>query len=80
MPKCIYDCCLLNIYINEKPTRSTFSRKRKSRNERSSAEEKKREKICIFVYENGPPSWIKKEINTYALEQRLVSTIISLLI
>lgn len=50
---------------------STSSRKRKSRSEIPSAEEEKSAKICRAVYEIGPPSWIKKEINNYALERRL---------
>nr|TKW03720.1 hypothetical protein SEVIR_7G060300v2 [Setaria viridis] len=33
----------------------------------------------IAVYEIGPPSWIKKEINTCTLRKKLVSTTISLI-
>ncbi|XP_062185930.1 putative B3 domain-containing protein Os04g0347400 [Phragmites australis] len=58
------------------------SRKRKSDNKKSSIEEKKRSKSSTFSpnkvlspkktdYQTGPASWIRKEINTYALERVL---------
>lgn len=50
---------------------STSSRKHKSRSERPSALQKKSAKTCRSVYEIGPPPWIKKEINNYALERGL---------
>lgn len=53
---------------------------RKRRSERSRGDKKKKPKIYTSVYEIGPPSWIKKEISTYALKRLLVSTTIPLLI
>ena len=63
--------------------------KRNREDDRSISEEQKKSKGfmtswckassktgCIF--EIGPPAWIKKEINTWAIQNRLVSTITSL--
>jgi hypothetical protein len=60
-------------------------RKRKSNDEKSSSEENKRLKTPVTSpspsdpslekpYQIGTSSWIKKRINTYALEQFLVSS------
>ena len=60
-------------------------RKRKSNDERSSSEENKRPKSSVTYpslkepYQIGTSSWIRKKINTYALECLLVSSAFGLL-
>jgi len=62
-------------------------RKRKSNDERSSSEENKRPKSSVTYptlklkepYQIGTTSWIRKKINTYALERLLVSSAFGLL-
>ena len=62
-------------------------RKRKSNDERSSSEENKRPKSSVTYptlklkepYQIGTTSWIRKKINTYALECLLVSSAFGLL-
>jgi hypothetical protein len=65
-------------------------RKRKNNDEKSSSKENKRPKSSVTYlntklplkkpdYQIGPSSWIRKEINTYALECLLVSSIFALL-
>ena len=59
-------------------------RKRKSNDERSSSEENKRPKSSVTYpslkepYQIGTSSWIRKKINTYALESHLVSSAFAL--
>jgi len=60
-------------------------RKRKSNDESSSIEENKRPKSSVTYpslkepYQIGTSSWIRKKINTYALERLLVSSDFGLL-
>jgi hypothetical protein len=62
-------------------------RKRKSNDNKSSSEENKRPKSSVTSpslklqepYQMGTTSWIKKKINTYALERLLVSSAFGLL-
>ena len=73
--------------LQEKPSASSMKRKRED--DRSISEEQKRPKGSMTswckassktgcIFEIGPPAWIKKEINMWAIKNRLVSTVTSL--
>jgi hypothetical protein len=81
-----YEAPTLPDIEKQRESLSASAKKRKSKNERSSGERLKRPKGSMTsldkaslrrksVYEIGPQSWIKKEINKNTLEKHLVSTI-----
>lgn len=76
--------------VKQQPKSPSPARKRKRIDERQSYEENRSIKSCTISvnkgsarkeldYQIGPPSWIKKEITTYMLQNILVSTTFSLI-
>jgi len=80
-----YDAATLADTFKEKESPCSSSRDHKTNKGSSSSEGTKRPKssmtslskqVSKSVYDIGPPSWIRKEMNTYSITQHLVRMVI----